>query len=769
MERSGEPAHLDAAEWFAAAPGAEPASPPMRVFELRDFTAIVSRRWKLIAICVATCAVLVGAYGLSSPKRYIATAEILVDTRGLKVVDGDVNQRFENAETLNADLESQIRIMNSSSVLRGVVERENLANDPDFVSRPGLLGRLKAMITGKPAGPVDPDGAAVSVLDKTVTIRRSEKSFVVDISTTASSPEKAARLAQAIAEVYIETQLRTRQMAAKRIGEEVAGRLKDLRTQLEAAEKRLEDYRTSNNLVYANGKLALDQDVTELATQLNQARARTARARARLDQIKALPANASVESLAEILDSPTIIQLRVRLAEASRQESELRQSLGPLHPEIAAAAARVADARRAIDQEIVRRRQAADAELTQASATERAMAAQIERAKKQTEAAGQALIGARELERAADANRKVYEQFLVRAREITEQSGFQPNLSRVISNATAQPNPIGLSTPVLTILGGLGGLPLGVGLAFLLHFLSAKPIETQPAQRKARQNGLRAELRRTLVGEIDRSFVHHYVARRKFQRPAAPPPAMIELASRIGRRSSGDPLRILLVAAVTEREAGSEFALALASSFAWQGLDVVAVDGDAQNCGLTRLAGQTGKPGLFDRLDARMIIDDMVIWNRNGLPHLLPASIVPNKPVGGETRRDLVGRIERLCAGVDMVIIDAGRARTNPFISLLAEAASDFVVVTDVAQDEPAAIDAACDTVQRTGAPAPMLVSLTGKAPVQKTSENEASDNIASITSKMKRTDADDHDDNGKKRWHFRRKRIVGERKPEKA
>jgi succinoglycan biosynthesis transport protein ExoP len=764
MERRGEPAHLDAAEWFATAPGAERASPPMRVFELRDFTAVVSKRWKLIAFCVAACALAAGLYGLTSPKRYIANSEILIDTRGLKIVDGDVNQRFENAETLNADLESQIRIMSSGSVLRGVAERENLASDPDFVARPGILGRLKALVTGQPPGPRDPEGAAVSVLDKTVTIRRSEKSFVVDISASASTPEKAARIAQAIGEVYIETQLRTRQMAAKRIGEEVAARLKDLRTQLEAAEKRLEDYKNNNNLVYANGKLALDQDITELATQLNQARARTARARARVDQIKALPANASLEALAEILDSPTIIQLRVRLAEASRQESELRQSLGPLHPEIAAAAARVADARRAIDQEIVRRRQAADAELTQASGTERAMAAQIERAKKQTETAGQSLIGARELERAADANRKVYEQFLVRAREITEQSGFQPNLSRVISNATAQPNPIGLSVPVLTILGGLGGLPIGVGLAFLLHMLSAKPVEAQPAMRQARQVGLKPELKRTVVGEIDRSFVHHYVARRKFQRPAAPPPAIVELASRIGRRSSGDPLRILLIAAVTDREAGSEFALALASSFAWQGLDVVAVDGDAQNCGLTRLAGQTGKSGLFDRLDARMIVDDLVIWNRNGLPHLLPASIVPNKPVGGETRRDIVGRIERLCAGVDMIIIDAGRAVSNPFISLLAEAASDFVVVTDVARDNPAGIDAACEAVQRANAPAPMLVSLTGEAPTQ-----EASDNIASIASKMKRPYADDHDDDGKKRWHFRRKRIVSERKPEKA
>ena len=760
MERRGEPAHLDAADWFAASPDAERSPPAIRVFELRDFLAVVASRWKLIVLCVIACALAAGFYGLTSPKRYVSTSEILVDTRGLKVVDGDVNQRFENGETLNADLESQIRIMSSGSVLRVVAERENLASDPEFVSRPGPLGRLKALLTGRPPGPADPVGAAARMLEKAVTIRRSERSFVVDISVSAHSPEKAARLAQAIAEVYIETQSRTRQMAAKRVGEEVAARLKDLRTQVEAAEKRVEDYKARNNLVFANGKLALDQDVSELATQLNLARARTARARARIDQIKALPANASVEALAEILDSPTIIQLRVRLAEANRQEAELRQSLGPLHPEIVAATARVADARRAIAQEIARRRLAAEGELTQAAATERALGTQIERANKQAEVAGQSLIGNRELERGADASRKVYEQFLVRAREITEQSGFQPNLSRVISNATAPTTPASLSVPILMILGGLGGVPIGVGLAFLLHALAAEPmVRTRPAQ-LARQT----DLKRTLIGEIDRFFVHQYVAHRKFQRPAPPPPAIVELARRIGHRSSGDPLRVILVAGAEDRDASSEFTLALASSFAWQGLDVVAVDGDAQNCGLTRLAAQTGKPGLFDRLEAGAIIDDLVVWNRSGLPHLLPATIMPAETVGEETRRDIVERIERLCAGVDMIIVDAGRALSNPFVPLLAEAASDSVIVANIAGEDPADIDAACDAVRRPDAPGAMLVSLTGEAP-----DLEASDDIASIAAKMNRPDADNHDYNGKKRWHLGRQRIVGERKAQKA
>jgi len=262
------PAYLGAKDWFRATPAngasmrAVAAPMPAPVFELRELLAILRQRWTLIAFCVAALAIAAGIYGLTAQKRYVATTQLLIDTRGLKVVEGDVNQRFENAETLNADLESQMRILMSNSVLRAVVDREHLTNDPDFVPRPGLLGRLRAMVLGRPAGSAEPEATAASVLERALTVRRSERSFVVDISVAASTPAKAARLAQAVAEGYIDEQANTRQLITKRIGEEVAARLKDLRTQVEAAEKRVEDYKARNNLSFANGKLTLDQDAS---------------------------------------------------------------------------------------------------------------------------------------------------------------------------------------------------------------------------------------------------------------------------------------------------------------------------------------------------------------------------------------------------------------------------------------------------------------------------------------------------------------------------
>lgn len=764
------PAYLGAKDWFRTTPAngasmrAVAAPAPAPVFELRELLAILRQRWTLIAFCVAALAIAAGIYGLTAQKRYVATTQLLIDTRGLKVVEGDVNQRFENAETLNADLESQMRILMSTSVLRAVVDREHLTNDPDFVPRPGLLGRLRAMVLGRPAGSAEPEATAAGVLERALTVRRSERSFVVDISVAASTPAKAARLAQAVAEGYIDEQANTRQLITKRIGEEVAARLKDLRTQVEAAEKRVEDYKARNNLSFANGKLTLDQDATELTTQLNLARARTARARARVDQIRALGNRPMQESAAEVLDSPAIVQLRLRLAEAQRQEQELRQSLGPRHPELVAAAARVAEARRAIDQEVARRKQAAELELAQALNSEKAINVQLDRTRKETTDAGQSLIGIRELERAADANRRVYEQFLVRAREITEQSGFQPNQTRIISPANEPVSPTGLSVPVLTILGGIAGLPLGIGLALLGHFFgpgATGPASPRPATRRT------APTLRTSVptfADINRSFVHNYVATRKFQRALSPPPAVSEVAGRIQRLAPDDPLRIILVCSVEDAEIGSEFALALASSFAWEGLDVIAVDGDATTMGLSQLSGIVGQPGLYDRLEQGNSIEDSVEWKRNGLPHLLPATMAGGKPVSRDARRELVDRLERLCANVNMLIVDAGIAASNPFIGLLAEAASDCIVAADVNVTNAEKIAATYDAVSRAGTLSPQLVSVSGEKP-----STPPSAELPAVSAQVGSPNTDEHDKHRKKRWYFGRQRIVGEGKPEKT
>lgn len=159
-----------------------------------------------------------------------------------------------------------------------------------------------------------------------------------------------------------------------------------------------------------------------------------------------------------------------------------------------------------------------------------------------------------------------------------------------------------------------------------------------------------------------------------------------------------------------------------------------------------------------------MNIEGSVQWKRNGLPHLLSAAMADDKPVSREVRRDLVDRLERLCANVNMLVIDAGLAVSNPFIGLLAEAASDCIIATDANEADATKIEAVFDAVSRASSLHPQLVSITGNRPPA-----QASVELPPVATQVDSPNTDKHDEHRKKRWYFGRQRIVGESKPEKT
>jgi polysaccharide biosynthesis transport protein len=204
--------------------GEKPA--PAAVIDLRDFFVILRRqaKWVLWSTLICTLAGTVIAFVL--PTRYTATAQILLDVHGLQVMQGDLTPRVDRAsEALLADAESQLQVVSSGSVLMSVVEREKLADDPEFgAAPPGLLSLLFGT-----SGQEDRVQKATRILQTRMATRRPDKSFVIDISVSSKNPDKAARLANAIASVYLEREFEARAEASKRTSGTLQSRLAELR------------------------------------------------------------------------------------------------------------------------------------------------------------------------------------------------------------------------------------------------------------------------------------------------------------------------------------------------------------------------------------------------------------------------------------------------------------------------------------------------------------------------------------------------------------
>ena len=451
--------------------GPSPARPvdeqklaPAAVIDLRDIFVILKRQAKWVFWSALICTLIGTIVAFALPTRYTATAQILLDVHGLQVMQGDLTPRVDRAsDALLADAESQLQVVSSGSVLMSVVEREKLQDDPEFgAAPPGLLSLLFGS-----SGQEDRVLKATRILQTRTGTRRPDKSFVIDISVSSKDPAKAARLANAIATVYLEREFEAKTEASKRTSGSLQSRLAELRERAARSARRVEDFKEQNKILGASGELVTEQQLSTQNKQLMQARAATAERRARYEDVRRLQhGSAEPDAIAEAIESPTITALRSQYAEAKQAEANKTAILGPRHPQVIAAAAQVVQSRRRIDEELSRIAETALSDYNRARASEEEIERSVDTLKGDVTKTNQQQVRLRELESEAESDRAVYAAFLNRAKEVGEQQDLNDTNSRIITRAVP---PTAKSSPPRTlimagsfILGLIGGGMIGL-------------------------------------------------------------------------------------------------------------------------------------------------------------------------------------------------------------------------------------------------------------------------------------------------------------------
>ena len=123
---------------------------------------------------------------------------------------------------------------------------------------------------------------AVQAFQDRLGIRRIGLTYVIQISFRSYSPDRAAQIANAVADAYIDDQLESKYQAARRAGVWLQQRLRELRDQATTAERAVVAFKNSNNMVNAGGRSINEQQLGELNSQLVLAQSQTGEARARL-------------------------------------------------------------------------------------------------------------------------------------------------------------------------------------------------------------------------------------------------------------------------------------------------------------------------------------------------------------------------------------------------------------------------------------------------------------------------------------------------------
>lgn len=450
----------------ASAPGR-----PSAAFSLPELLQLLRRRRWLVAGSVAICLLLALAYLSVQTPVYRATAELLVDPQALQVVGKDIVRTDTSASIDFANVDSQALVMTSSGVLRQVIDELDLEKDPAFGGSAGLLSRLFGRLL-QPT-PEQRMAQTVDALKKAVVIQRVENSLVFRIIVSHPQAQRAADIANALAQVYFRQGNEGRRAVVERANTTLIGQIAGLRTQLDEAERAVQTFRSQNGLVSTGeGGLIVSQQLRDLYGQISQAEAEVARQQARRDQLARYGNGDPLsDTLPEALTSSVMTSLRAQYAQSAREAASLAQTLAPQHPRLIEIRAELAETRRLLAGELARLRATIQEGYRQAEGNLANLRKRATELTKSQEISGAAQIKLRQLESEAEAVRAVYSASLQRAKELEQQKRIETNNSRMLSEAVAPA--VASKPPASLVLAAalLFGACAGLGIAYLLEWL----------------------------------------------------------------------------------------------------------------------------------------------------------------------------------------------------------------------------------------------------------------------------------------------------------
>lgn len=656
------------------------------------------------------------------PRYYESSTRIFIDPRGVQIVKDDGNPKAGSADQAVSLVESEMRVLYSDNVLKAVVEHEGLVADPEFNGDAQTFTRMMEnarnavnLALGLKIEVVPPELTTLRYLQRSIKVKREPQSYVIDLSVTTRDPAKAQRIADRIAEAYVATRFETLQNLSKRGVEAMSGRLEELRKAVATAEDNIERFKRENNIVGASGRLVNEQQLAELNSQLVIARNDAAKAGDVLEQITRLKrAGFEPDSIPEALRSETIARLRTQYAAIRRREAALSATLMPTHPSLRQVQRELVDTQRLISDELARFAINARLEAERARANERTLERSFEDLKDQASNTNERGVKLRELERAAEAHRAIYNTFLTRSRELDEVSRINTALASVLSPAIP---PRGAKAPTLLHLlaiGGLAGLGLGINGA-------VRRLRADPRLRGERQLRTIAGPRRTLVvprlsdvvrGPSSRlpavSGRGSEVPMFALNDPNAPASmALARLSAELNARSADEKPLIMLVTSVGDYEGKSTVAVNAALAAAGAGDRVLLIDADPRGKIVSGLLPNGGAlPGLFD-IFAGTTQPTAAISRVQGMP-------IDILPVGRQGNARSV-RIASVVAGIarpyDLVVIDGGVLIRDRYVAEFANGANQVVLVARDGVTLRADYQSAFEILDRGGKLRPVLLT----------------------------------------------------------
>jgi succinoglycan biosynthesis transport protein ExoP len=448
-------------------PAVRSAAPPIAGdLDLRAIGRALARkkRWIIIPTLLAA-AISVIAVNLVTP-RYKSEARILIDGRE-NVFLRPSGERTEERTALDPEaVTSQVQLLLSRDLARQVIKKNKLAQLPEFDPVLRGVSPLKWVLAlfgiGRDPFSLTPEERVLDSYFDRYTAYAVDKSRVVVIEFQSQDPDLAARVANSIADNYRILQQDARQEQARAASQWLSGEIDNLRKRVSDDEAKVEDFRSKSSLfVGTNNTTLSNQQLGELNTQLNNARALKSDAEAKARSIRQMLQSGRPIEASEVLNSELIRRLSEQRVTLRAQLAEQSSTLLPGHPRIKELKAQLADLDSQIREEAGKIARSLENDAQIASGRVDALNANLDQLKRQATSTNDDDVKLRALEREAKAQRDLLESYLAKFREANTRENIEdaPTDGRIISraivsNAPAYPKkfPIVLIATLATLM-----------------------------------------------------------------------------------------------------------------------------------------------------------------------------------------------------------------------------------------------------------------------------------------------------------------------------
>ncbi len=670
-------------ERLQAAEAGSTAEEPLYILEY--WHAISKRRWAIMGLALGV-AVLTALVVSSIRPVYRGVATLLIEQGKPKVVS--IEEVYNQGLIQREYYQTQVEILKSDELARKLVDRLKLDTHPDFDPRqagPSWFTRILGPVAPReeiPKSRADIVRAVAARFKRDLHVQLVRNSQLVQISFSAHDRELAARMPNALADIYIESDLDARVAMTQKASEWLRERMSELRAKVDASEKALQEFRDRERIVDAKG-LAMSgaskqlEEFTRSLVESRQRRAEAESAYALVQQIKAGRSQVGYESVPAVLRNPLVQRMKEQEGDAEKRLSDAAKRYGPEHPKMIQARAELEAAkentRRQIDTVV--------AGLSREYEVAKANEAAVERALAQSKADIQGLnrkdfqLGI--LERDVQQNRNLYEMFVNRLKETSAAGDVQSTIARVIDPATVPAAPYAPKKTQIVVVATIITVIVAALLALLLDRLSNTINSTHDVETRLGVPVL--GVLQKIKGLLKKGIISELAFFNDSQSTFAE--AVRTVRTSVLMSALDDPHKVVVVTSSVPEEGKTTLSFNLACALG-QVKKVLLVDGDLRRPKIAKLVRRDLRaPGLADLVAGQAQVSQCVFFEERSGIHILPSGTVPPNPLELLSSRRFADVITKLKDAFDVVIIDSAPLQLVSDAQVLSQFATSVIYV----------------------------------------------------------------------------------------